>query len=69
MRVKHREHFHEVSLEDDGTMDTVVEIDGKTLRYSEADRHKDGEVKRSWLRESAIEACDDGALSEQETEL
>lgn len=61
MRVRHGcGKLHDVYLCDDGTMDTVIEVDGREVRYSEADRDElTGEVKASWLRESAIEACDE----------
>ena len=67
MTVKHGDHEHQVYLSDDGTLDTVIEVDGVEVRYSEADRFSDGRVKNSWLRESAIEACNDGLLVEDET--
>jgi hypothetical protein len=65
MRVKHGDHEHEVFLSDDGTLDTVIAVDGREVRYSEADRSGDGSVKGAWLREAAIEACDDGLLEEE----
>jgi hypothetical protein len=57
---------HAVWLCDDGTMDTVVEVDGREVRYSEADRDRNGCVKSSWLRSAAIEACQDGVLEAEE---
>jgi hypothetical protein len=68
MRVKHGDHSHEVYLCDDGTLDTVITVDGHEARFSEADRHSDGSVKEAWLREAAIEACDDGLLEDEEVE-
>lgn len=68
MIVKHGDHEHTVYLGDDGTMDTVVEVDGQEVRYSEADRFEDGRVKNAWLREAAIEACDDGLLEDEEAQ-
>lgn len=67
MRVRHdcEARWHEVFLGDDGTMDTVITVDGHELRFSEADRHADGSVKVSWLREAAREACQDGMLQEE----
>lgn len=55
---------HEVYVEDDGTLDTVISVDGREARFSEADRHKDGSVMRVWLKNAAIEACEDGYLDE-----
>lgn len=57
---------HNVSLCDDGTMDTVIDVDGHEIRFSEADRDKYGVVQDRWLREAAIEACNDGLLEEEE---
>ena len=62
MNVIHGDHQHEVFLEDDGTLDTVISVDGREVRYAEAKRHKDGSVRASWLRQAAVEACDDGFL-------
>jgi hypothetical protein len=66
MKVKHGDHYHEVYLSDDGTLDTVIEVDGTEVRHSEADRFDDGEVKREWLRMAAIAACDDGLIGEDD---
>jgi len=57
---------HDVSLCDDGTMDTVIDVDGQEIRFGEADRDQYGYVKDTWLRESAIEACNDGLLEPEE---
>lgn len=57
---------HSVYLGDDGTMDTVIEVDGHEIRFSEADRDENGDVRSAWLRESAIEACNDGLLTDEE---
>jgi len=53
---------HEVFLMDDGTLDTVIEIDGIEFRYAEADRLESGDVKYTWFKETAREACDAGDL-------
>lgn len=57
---------HTVTLGDDGTLDTVVEVDGVEVRFSEAERDEQGEVRKRWLREAAIEACDSGLLKEDQ---
>lgn len=57
---------HEVYLCDDGTLDTVIEVDGREVRFSEADRDANGDVRAAWLRQAAIEACQDGLLSDEE---
>lgn len=57
---------HEVHLGDDGTMDTVVEVDGWELRFAEADWSEDGRVRPAWLREAAVEACGDGLFGPDE---
>lgn len=62
MKVTHGDHEHEVYLSDDGTLATVIEVDGVEVRYSEADRDTHGTVKRQWLCDAAREACDDGLL-------
>lgn len=66
MKVQHGDHEHDVYLGDDGSMDTVITVDGIEVRYSEADRDASGSVRKDWLRSAAIEACDDGLLSEDE---
>ena len=66
MNVKHGDHKHEVYLSDDGTLDTVIEVDGIEVRYSEADRDTSGNVRAAWLKNAAIEACDDGSLEGEE---
>jgi hypothetical protein len=68
MKIKHgADCVHEVYLLDDGTPDTVVEVDGHEVRYVEADRRRDGSVKTAWLVGVAVEACIDGLLEEEET--
>ena len=57
---------HEVWLCDDGTMDTVIEVDGREIRFSKADRDVNGDVRPRWLREATIEACADGLLTVEE---
>jgi hypothetical protein len=54
-----------VQLCDDGTMDTVIEVDGIEVRFSEAERDEQGAVRDRWLREAAIGACNDGLLTEE----
>jgi hypothetical protein len=66
MIVKHDDHTHEVYLSDDGTLDTLIEVDGVEVRYGEADRDISGVVRGSWLRDAAREACEDGLLEEDE---
>lgn len=56
---------HDVQLCDDGTMDTVIEVDGIEVRFSEAERDEQGAVRDRWLREAAIGACNDGLLTEE----
>lgn len=69
MKVRHGcGRQHDVTLLDDGTLDTVVEVDGTEIRFSEADRREDGSVETRWLREAAIEACQDGLLEEMSEE-
>ena len=58
---------HEAWLCDDGTLDTVISVDGHEVRYdgdyaAEVARDQHGCIKRKGLRRLAIEACDDGLL-------
>lgn len=73
MKIKHDcpQGSHEVWLCDDGTLDTVLNIDGVIVRYANADRDEDGRIiltsrwgtcRSSWLEETAREACDAGDL-------
>jgi hypothetical protein len=65
MNVSHGDHSHDVTLGDDGTLDTVITVDGRDARYSEADRDASGAVKASWLRSAARDLCDAGELDEE----
>jgi len=65
MNINHGNHSHEVSLLDDGTLDTCISVDGREARFSEADRHQDGRVKAVWLANAARELCEDGELDEE----
>jgi hypothetical protein len=64
MNLTHGDHSHEVHVSDDGSLDTVITVDGIEVRYSEAERHADGSVKARWLANAAREACDDGLLED-----
>lgn len=72
MRIKHGDHQHEVWLGDDGTLDTVIDVDGIEVRfsgeYASTYRRKDGSMTARGLRELAMEACNDGldATSEED---
>ncbi len=54
---------HNVLLVDDGTLDTVLEVDGRMVRYNgefaASYRDKEGRMTRRGLRALAIEACND----------
>lgn len=62
MNIKHGDHAHEVSLLDDGTLDTCISVDGREARFSEADRNSSGRVKAAWLANAARDLCDTGEL-------
>jgi hypothetical protein len=62
---KHMDHWHDVVLGDYGTPDTVIDVDGTELRFSEVDRRADGSIPRQTLIEPASGACDDGMLAEE----
>jgi hypothetical protein len=60
MRIRHDDHEHEVFLGDDGTLDTVITVDGIDVRYGETDEYRDadGAMTRRGLRALAIDACE-----------
>jgi hypothetical protein len=64
MQARHGDHTHDVYVMDDGTLDTVILVDGQELRMEYADRDASGEVRPSWLRDAARDACDDGLLED-----
>lgn len=66
MQVSHGDHKHEVQLLDDGTLDTVVAIDGHEVRFmsDEVIRDREGGVVVRWLREQVREACNDSLLED-----
>lgn len=73
MKVKHGcGKTHEVYLCDDGTMDTVIEVDGSEIRYdcdyAASYRSDDGAMTREGLRSLAIEACEMDLIGEEELE-
>lgn len=75
MVFKHDGHYHDVLVEDDGTLDTVLTIsygetgeDWATVRYSEVKRRADGSIPRAELIRLATEACEDGLLSDDDTD-
>ena len=63
MNFRHEDHRHDVTLLDDGTMDTVIQVDGQEFRFSEADRDgQSGVVRCSWFKEQATMLCEEGCL-------
>ena len=60
MRIRFAGHMHEVFLSDDGTLDTVIEVDGHEVRfereYARPYRTRDGAMTDGGLRALAIEA-------------
>lgn len=62
MRIRHGGKMHTVYLSDDGTLDTVIEVDGKEHRfdgeYAAGYRKRNGEMTERGLRELAIEALE-----------
>ncbi len=66
MKFKHGDHKHEVFLLDDGTLDTVISVDGKEQRYSQefasGFRNRWGGMTFGGLRAMAEDACDAGLL-------
>jgi hypothetical protein len=66
MRVRHGDHTHEVTLLDDGTLDTVLDVDGHEVRHCEAERSDDGSVRMAWLRDAARSACDEGLIGDDD---
>jgi len=69
MRVRHGcGKLHDVSLCDDGTMDTVIDVDGHEVRFdgefAAGFRGRDGAMTRRGLRELAIDACNSGLTEE-----
>jgi hypothetical protein len=65
MNLTHGNHSHEVHVSDDGSLDTVISVDGIECRYSEADRHENGRIRLSWLRWATEDACDSGMLEDE----
>src|SRR5262249_17635963 len=69
MRVRCSTHSHEVVLCDDGSLDTVIEVDGHRVRYSAEyaapARSRTGEMTARGLRQLAIDACEHGALEDE----
>ena len=67
MNVRHGDHTHEVTLEDDGTLDTVIQVDGQECRFSQeygaAHRDADGSMTMRGLRALGLEACEDGSCT------
>ena len=63
MKFLHEKTEHEVFLQDDGTLDTVILVDGVQIRYSQeyaADfRTESGMLTYDGLKELAIEALQD----------
>ena len=60
---KAKGHYHEVGLGDDGTMDTVIEVDGREFRfdgeYASSYRRRDGSMTERGVRELARECLED----------
>ncbi len=68
MRIKHAGRTWDVYLEDDGTLDTVISVDGHEVRYDSEGVERDpdtGDLLRGELRRLAIEAIDDGLIDEE----
>lgn len=72
MNFDHEHRRHKVELCDDGTLDTVIEVDGLTYRFDQevaSDfRLANGSFNRSGLRRLAIEALDNETPVEEEDE-
>ena len=70
MKIRHAGKTWDVDLEDDGTMDTVISVDGKETRYdgeyASSGRDRDGAMTARGLRALAVEAIDDGCLDDDE---
>ena len=62
MNIRFNGKAHEVYLCDDGTLDTVISIDGKETRfdgeYAAEFRNKSGDMTKSGLRTLAIECLE-----------
>ena len=56
-------HFHNAYLSDDGTLDTVIEVDGQEFRfdgeYASTYRRRDGSMTEKGVRELARECFGD----------
>lgn len=67
MTIRHKGKSWEVFLRDDGTLDTVITVNGMEVRYdgeyASAYRAKDGSMTAKGLRTLAIEAIEDDAVS------
>lgn len=63
MKVKYGGKFHEVYLCDDGTLDTVISVDGQEHRfdgeYASQYRNKNGIMTKKGLKELALEVLND----------
>ncbi len=69
MRVRHGcGRLHDVYLCDDGTMDTVIEVDGHEVRFDDCSEHRDadGAMTRRGLRALAIDACESGMVGDDD---
>lgn len=68
MRFVHLDHIHDVVLVDDGTLDTVIRVDGRECRFDSDDtveyRRPNGSMRTEGLRSMAEEACDVGLLDD-----
>ena len=62
MNIRFNKKMHEVYLEDDGTMDTVISVDGKENRfdseYAAEYRNESGDMTKAGLRSLAVECLE-----------
>jgi hypothetical protein len=69
MRIRHAGKIWDVYLEDDGTLDTVISIDGTRIRFDmeSAAEYRDedtGEMTAKGLRALAVSAIDGGDMDD-----
>ena len=47
MRIRHDDHEHDVYLSDDGTLETVITVDGTDVRFDDCREYCDDDMERA----------------------
>ena len=63
MKILHEDRVYDVYLEDDGSLDTVISVNGREIRFSQEHavdyRDESGSMTKHGLRELGIEAIEE----------